>query len=1011
MSMFKKMKERITDEVSSATNKLQNMQIIDNLAMTIGPPRQLALNVGHSSTQQLPQANSSGSSAGPQARGFNLIDDSPIENRANLNSSNLSSPQHQLFNGQSIVLKSKSDKSQNKNFALLASVNDIESDIELDTHHGNEESASGEIDLLNDTTHIMEEHDKIEKIQRTLEKYRDQYRFSLETNRKLMDERESIQKILAESGCNLDETSQLKNQIEMLVERNRKLLDTQYSSSSWEHDHSESGASDSGANTYKLVSKVRDLEKLLGKAKETLKVKNAKIQELEDSLSEIDELKDVNVKLNKELDKLRKQNDEWTVAIAEVKRTMHTELEAHNNQINQIKKENSDLMKKLADSQNQVKVHKQRQSELESKIVRMSSAHEKERDTLTRTMNASKAQALAKMQEEKDRVFNNMRNELEDKIKHACSENYSLSRQLTQTTADLEHSKLCGDRLKSQLIAVAKKQSSLVTMIRELVRYSDEQYQDLSEQLKLLSELIRDNEKSHIDKSDRLEAALVENQDLESQIKSLHTEIEKLNLQNAPKQEESCEHCNELKSIMSQQSDSAQQNIHELNAQLSLLSSANEDQEKEIAHLKRRQEELNNQLEQMRSENQELLKKNDSMEHTVQDMLSNEQSQQEQLECFAKLKEEFEKTKRQVVASANEIERLQATIDEKTSQLQSVENERDSMRESIRDTSSRQESLLIELAELKSNSDFAFNNLRRQQQEILAKILNTINSLESPESSPTKESSVPAKDCCKTQHEELDWSEINERASELMDQLCKIAVRKNSAYHDDAKRFDELMTQNESLMSETERLKEELDRLNQERKHEISMNSMEIEHLREENQILTQDVKMLTDQLRTLKQRHSDGVLSDSSGEGDLSLRPNNNIKKELEAGQNSYANDDNSYNYQIKAMQRVIEQITIESFILTREENQRLKEISRSIAANSAYSKESLPDPTEFEYLRFAVLQFMMGKEPLVLAKVISAVFKFSPEQIDQVVKAQEALQLAVNSNQTRTGSEKRGR
>ena len=36
MSMFKKVKDKITDEVNSATNKWQNTQLIDQLASTIG---------------------------------------------------------------------------------------------------------------------------------------------------------------------------------------------------------------------------------------------------------------------------------------------------------------------------------------------------------------------------------------------------------------------------------------------------------------------------------------------------------------------------------------------------------------------------------------------------------------------------------------------------------------------------------------------------------------------------------------------------------------------------------------------------------------------------------------------------------------------------------------------------------------------------------------------------------------------------------------------------------------
>lgn len=37
-----------------------------------------------------------------------------------------------------------------------------------------------------------------------------------------------------------------------------------------------------------------------------------------------------------------------------------------------------------------------------------------------------------------------------------------------------------------------------------------------------------------------------------------------------------------------------------------------------------------------------------------------------------------------------------------------------------------------------------------------------------------------------------------------------------------------------------------------------------------------------------------------------------------------------------------------------------------------------------------------MLGKEPVVLARVIAAFFKFDEQQIDQICKTQEAIQGA---------------
>ncbi|KAL1439003.1 hypothetical protein MTO96_047477 [Rhipicephalus appendiculatus] len=57
------------------------------------------------------------------------------------------------------------------------------------------------------------------------------------------------------------------------------------------------------------------------------------------------------------------------------------------------------------------------------------------------------------------------------------------------------------------------------------------------------------------------------------------------------------------------------------------------------------------------------------------------------------------------------------------------------------------------------------------------------------------------------------------------------------------------------------------------------------------------------------------------------------------------------------------------------------------------------LPEPTEYEYLRNILFEYMMGKETMTLSKVIAAVLKFSDEQKNQILQRQEARQPQVNS------------
>merc|ERR1719300_409243 len=53
-----------------------------------------------------------------------------------------------------------------------------------------------------------------------------------------------------------------------------------------------------------------------------------------------------------------------------------------------------------------------------------------------------------------------------------------------------------------------------------------------------------------------------------------------------------------------------------------------------------------------------------------------------------------------------------------------------------------------------------------------------------------------------------------------------------------------------------------------------------------------------------------------------------------------------------------------------------------------------SLEDYPEFEYLRNILYEYMMGRQPMILVKVLAAIVKFSPDQVSSIVKAEERKQ-----------------
>ena len=59
---------------------------------------------------------------------------------------------------------------------------------------------------------------------------------------------------------------------------------------------------------------------------------------------------------------------------------------------------------------------------------------------------------------------------------------------------------------------------------------------------------------------------------------------------------------------------------------------------------------------------------------------------------------------------------------------------------------------------------------------------------------------------------------------------------------------------------------------------------------------------------------------------------------------------------------------------------------------------QDSVEDSTEIEYLRNILFKYMMGKETMVLAKVIAAVVKFDQDQTAKILKKEEDKLTLVN-------------
>jgi 1-pyrroline-5-carboxylate dehydrogenase len=70
-----------------------------------------------------------------------------------------------------------------------------------------------------------------------------------------------------------------------------------------------------------------------------------------------------------------------------------------------------------------------------------------------------------------------------------------------------------------------------------------------------------------------------------------------------------------------------------------------------------------------------------------------------------------------------------------------------------------------------------------------------------------------------------------------------------------------------------------------------------------------------------------------------------------------------------------------------------------RETAVAQGASSQELDPALELAYLRNVLYEYMMGKQPLILAKVIAAVARFDADQTQNVIHKEEQKQSLVST------------
>ena len=119
--------------------------------------------------------------------------------------------------------------------------------------------------------------------------------------------------------------------------------------------------------------------------------------------------------------------------------------------------------------------------------------------------------------------------------------------------------------------------------------------------------------------------------------------------------------------------------------------------------------------------------------------------------------------------------------------------------------------------------------------------------------------------------------------------------------------------------------------------------------------------------------------------------------KEKIRQLEQQHNNESNSWNWERSTS--IDEDALVEDLQRTPTKEQReqqLRQMNVSPAATLTVTSicnhtHSLEEATEFEYLKNVLYQYMMGKESLTLARVLATVVKFSPDELQEVIKHEE--------------------
>lgn len=715
--------------------------------------------------------------------------------------------------------------------------------------------------------------------------------------------------------------------------------------------------------------------------------------------------------------------------VAAVEETWIAKWEAHQlscgntseTQIEELRDSLKQSEEKLKKSEDQIKEQDSLVSGLEKENASLKNSVEKLESVNLEARHEESLKCMKDKLQNAEKNYKTQVDEMKIKINQLEKENSNL-------VSEKENLLLIHNRLKELKSGEEKVQSELKSKEEELKVLKeklDTSNKEQVEKIHTFQESMKDKENMILKLKANIESISKENkenvEELQKKIKRLEVEREQLMLQaqervsateakcreDIKSLQEKCDKLllenSEIEKLRNQLDESllvAESNQVAANQNISLLKDELVNAQKKLADAEKTkllsESEFSNKLEKLQQENKLLLHNSDHVERLkaekeeLNEKLKTVVQQVNKINVLQTERDALKKENDKLSKEINHLKTVQNDSLTAKEKLKSLESAESAMKEKIEQLNSENEKLKSEILSIKNSFKGEKDVLLLEKENLLKRI----EQLENCVSDPQNTSVQNYLETLKKEYEMAIKAKDDDMLCKLKQLVRDFSIQMDVKDKDSEQMMTELMEKNQYI---EEKLQKEHAVQMQTLREDLLEKECALEEMRDsyEEALQEKDAKISEQELiiKSLSQKDNCGAESvhgtaESSDWDDTWVVPD-------EVAENSSPNDNtkscDEYVKQIESLQ--------EELSKSNSEIKELKVLLRlsppeSIVNNNNRrdSLQSLPEPTEFEYLKNIIYEYMMGKEPVTLAKVIAAVLRFNDVQTQQVIRREEA-------------------